>query len=77
LIFLFFFFVQDLAFYEDVNVSSYVASVLERVADKNGAMRVAIGRMIKYNIPRFLRLTDVTDDNYCNIIILALLFALI
>ena len=32
-------------------------------------MRVAIGRMIKYNIPRFLRLTDVTDDNYCNTII--------
>ena len=30
---------------------------------------MAIGRMIKYNIPRFLRLTDVTDDNYSNTII--------
>lgn len=55
---------KDLAFDEDANVSCCAVTVLERVADKNEAMRVAIGRMIKYNIPRFLRLTDVTDDNY-------------
>ncbi|XP_045027894.1 uncharacterized protein LOC116920194 isoform X3 [Daphnia magna] len=60
--------VFDLAFDEDANVSCCAVTVLERVADKNEAMRVAIGRMIKYNIPRFLRLTDVTDDNYTRLI---------
>lgn len=76
--------VQDLAFHERVHASCIAASVLQRVAEKNDAMRVAIGRMIKYNIPRFLRLTDVninvssgakgsqgingTDDNYCNVL---------
>ncbi|KAK4011548.1 hypothetical protein OUZ56_020666 [Daphnia magna] len=59
---------KDLAFDEDANVSCCAVTVLERVADKNEAMRVAIGRMIKYNIPRFLRLTDVTDDNYTRLI---------
>ncbi|KAI9557918.1 hypothetical protein GHT06_014670 [Daphnia sinensis] len=60
--------VFDLAFHEDANVSCCAVTVLERVADRNEAMRVAIGRMIKYNIPRFLRLTDVTDDNYTRLI---------
>ncbi|XP_057380156.1 uncharacterized protein LOC130702500 isoform X2 [Daphnia carinata] len=60
--------VFDLAFHEDANVSCCAVTVLERVADRNEAMRVAIGRMIKYNIPRFLRLTDVADDNYSRLI---------
>ncbi|XP_046646718.1 uncharacterized protein LOC124336875 isoform X2 [Daphnia pulicaria] len=60
--------VFDLAFHEDAGVSCCVASILERVAAGSESMRVAIGRMIKYNIPRFLRLTDVTDDNYSRLI---------
>lgn len=59
--------VKDLAFHDRADVSCLAVDVMQRVAEKSDAMRVAIGRMIKYNIPRFLRLTDVTDDdNYGN-----------
>ena len=63
LISVFFFSPQDLAFHEETDVSCCVAAVLERVAEKSDAILSAIGQMIKYNIPRFLRLMDVTDDD--------------
>lgn len=54
---------QELSF--DERVGSTAAALLQAAAESSDAVRLVIGRMIKYNIPRFLRLTDVTDDaNY-------------
>lgn len=58
------FLLQDLLFHEEIRVSCRVASVLERAASQgNGIIRETIGRLIKYNVPRFLRLTDISGSS--------------
>lgn len=57
--------IQDLVLSEETDVSCRAASILEQVAVLGSAvMRGTIGQMIKYNIPRFLRLTDAPGTDY-------------
>lgn len=58
---------KDLVFHERAEVSRCMTAVLERVARSEQAalLASAIGCLVKYNIPRFLRLTDaVNADTY-------------
>lgn len=67
--FLLMFVMKELVFFDergDGRIGSMATALLITVAEKSDTARQTIGRMTKYNIPRFLRLTDVTvdDTNY-------------
>jgi hypothetical protein len=56
--------VQDLVFSDEKDLSCRMTKVLDRVAHKSPSSCCTLGRLLKYNIPRFLRLTDVSSIDH-------------
>ena len=52
---------QDLVFSDEKDLSCRMTKVLDRVAHKSPSSCSTLGRLVKYNIPRILRLTDVSS----------------